>query len=127
MTRWPMMASREGGTMAGERHGAMQTWAAYTLARVYAQGVADGTAAAAADGPDFLSYAVVLDTAWEKSCDRPNVQPLAEQEEYFVAWVHGYVRRADEIEDAPDTWEDPGKACPAPWLESPAEESRAPA
>lgn len=122
-----MMASWEGGTMAGERHGTMPTWTAYTLARVYAQGVADGTAAAAADGPDFLSYAVVLDTAWEQSCDRPNVQPVAEQEEYFVAWVHGYVRRADEIEDAPDTWADAGEACPAPWLESPAEESRAPA
>jgi hypothetical protein len=117
--------------MGDERHGAMQAGAAYTLARIHVHGVADGCAAAAADSPDFLSCAVMLDTAWEVSCERPDVQPLAEQEEYFVGWVHGYVQRADEIEGAadpfdPDTWADAREVRPTPWLEPPSEEGREP-
>lgn len=92
--------------MADELHGSIQAGAASTLARVYAQGLAAGSAAAFADSPDFLGYQLILDAAWEVSCERPDVQPIAEQEEYFVAWVHGYVGRADDMEDAPDTWEE---------------------
>ena len=91
--------------MADERHRATQAGSVYALARVHAQGVADGSAAATADSPDFLSYQVLLDAAWDLSCERPDAHPIAEQEEYFVAWVHGYVGRADEMEGAPDTWE----------------------
>jgi hypothetical protein len=113
-----MTTRREGNTMADERHGALQAGAEYTLARIHAHGVADGCAAAVADSPDYLSCAVMLDTAWEVSCERPDVLPLAEQEEYFVGWVHGYVQRADLIEGTantlePDTWADARELGPA--------------
>ena len=94
--------------MADERSWAMQTGSDSTLAQVYAHGVADGNAAAAADSPRFLGYQLLLGTAWETSCDRLDGQPLAEQEEYFVAWVHGYIGRVDEMEGTPDTWEEAG-------------------
>jgi hypothetical protein len=92
--------------MADERHQVTQVGSVYALAQVYAHGVADGSAAASADSPAFLGYQLLLGTAWEVSCEQPDVQPLAEQEEYFVAWVHGYVGRADEMEGAPDAWEE---------------------
>lgn len=86
----------------------MQTGSDSTLVQVYACGVADGNAAAAADSPRFLGYQLLLGTAWETACDWLDGQPLAEQEEYFVVWVHGYIRRVDELEDAPDIWEAAG-------------------
>ena len=92
--------------MTDERYGAMRHGADVTLARVRAHGVANGSAAAADDSPDFLSYQLLLTRAWETSCERLDVQSLAEQEEYFIGWVHGYVGRADEMECAPDTWEE---------------------
>jgi hypothetical protein len=103
-----MTAREEDDSMAYERPAAMPAGSAYALARLYAQGVADGSAAASADNPAFLGSQLMLATAWAVSCEQPDVHPLAEQEEYFVAWVHGYVQRANEIEGAPDTWEDAG-------------------
>ena len=88
--------------MTDEPYEAMQPRADATLARVYARGLAHGSAAAVDDSPDFVNYQLLLARAWEASCERPDVQPLAEQEEYFVAWVHGYVVRADELECASD-------------------------
>lgn len=88
--------------MTGKRYGIMPSRADATCARAHARGVANGSAAAAADSPDFLNYQLLLAWAWEASCERPDVQPLAEQEEYFVGWVHGYVQRADEMEFSPD-------------------------
>jgi hypothetical protein len=76
------------------------------LARAYAQGMASGSDAATADNPYFLGDHAMISAAWEVSCERSNVQPLVEQEEYFVAWVHGYVVRAEQIEGAPGSWED---------------------
>ncbi|HEX9057994.1 MAG TPA: hypothetical protein VF818_10730 [Ktedonobacterales bacterium] len=84
---------------------AIQTLTTQTLARVYAKGIADGCAAASADSPAFLNYQVMVYMAWDASCEQPDVQPSAEQEEYFVAWVHGYVCRADEMESTPATRE----------------------
>ena len=92
--------------MADERNRAMQTGSDATITQVYAHGVADGNAAAAADSPRFLGYQLLLGTAWETSRDWLDGQPLPEQEEYFVAWVHGYMGRVDELEGTLDTWEE---------------------
>jgi hypothetical protein len=101
-----MTARQEGDIMPDERQA--QVGSLYALARLYAQGAADGSAAASADSPAFLDCQHILATAWTVSCEQPDVHPPAEQEEYFVAWVHGYVQRANEIEAAPDTWADAG-------------------
>lgn len=78
-----------------------------TLATAYAQGLRNGTAAAKVDNPYFLGDHALIAAAWEVSRARSGMRamrPLAEQEEYFVAWVHGYVVRAEQIEDAPAVW-----------------------
>lgn len=79
-----------------------------TLATVYAHGMTSGSAAATVDNPYFLGDHALIAAAWEASCAGSGLQssqPLAEQEEYFVAWVHGYVVRAEQIEGAPPFWE----------------------
>lgn len=77
--------------MANERNQMVQCGSEVTLAQVYAYGVIDGNAAAQADSPAFLDYQLLLGTAWEMACEWPDEEPLAKQEEYFVAWVHGYM------------------------------------
>jgi hypothetical protein len=77
------------------------------LASAYAQGLRSGTAAATVDNPYFLGDHALIAAGWEVSRARSGtlaMRPLAEQEEYFVAWVHGYVVRAEQIEDAPAAW-----------------------
>jgi hypothetical protein len=77
------------------------------LASAYAQGLRSGTAAATVDNPYFLGDHALIAAAWELSCARSGMRPLrplAEQEEYFVAWVHGYVVRAEQIEGEPVAW-----------------------
>lgn len=72
------------------------------LATAYAQGLKCGSAAATADNPYFLCDRAMIAAAWEASCAGLVMRasrPLSEQEEYFVAWVHGYVFRAENIED----------------------------
>ncbi len=88
--------------MADLFQAATDSSAVSVLESIFAHGVADGSAAASADSPAFLGYRSVIYRAWDTSCARPDVQPLLEQEEYFVAWVHGYVQRAEEIEDGPN-------------------------
>lgn len=87
--------------MANERNRPGQSGAEDSLAQVYAYGVTDGNAAARADSPAFLDDQLLLGMA----CEWPGEEPLAKQEEYFVAWVHGYMVRVDELESAQDTWE----------------------
>lgn len=80
-----------------------------TLATAYAHGMTSGSAAATADNPYFLGDYALIAAAWEASwpgSGPQSSQPLPEQEEYFVAWVHGYVVRAEQIEGAPPFWED---------------------
>ena len=91
--------------MANERNRLGQPGADVSLAQVYAYGVTDGNAAAQADSPAFLDDQLLLGMAWEMACEWPGKEPLAKQEEYFVAWVHGYMVRVDELESAQDTWE----------------------
>jgi hypothetical protein len=76
------------------------------LAWAYAQGMASGNGAATIDNPAFLSDQTMISAAWEMSCGQLCGQSLAEQEEYFVGWVHGYVVRAEQIEGVPARWED---------------------
>jgi hypothetical protein len=82
------------------------------LAAAYAHGMVSGSAAATAESPYFLGNHDLIAAAWEASCAQSDMQPAQpvaeqeEQEEYFVAWVHGYVVRAEQIEGAPPSWED---------------------
>lgn len=76
------------------------------LAWAYAQGMASGSMTASVDNPTFLGNRAMISAAWEMSCGQVCEQSLAEQEEYFVGWVHGYVVRAEQIEGAPALWED---------------------
>ena len=76
------------------------------FARAFAQGMASGSTAASADNPAFLGNQAMISAAWEVSCGQSCGQALAEQEEYFVGWVHGYVVRAEQIEGPPTLWED---------------------
>lgn len=76
------------------------------VAWAYAQGMACGNSAASVDTPTFLGNRAMISAAWEMSCGQLRGQSLAEQEEYFVGWVHGYVVRAEQIEGAPARWED---------------------
>jgi hypothetical protein len=76
------------------------------LAHAYAQGMASGNMAASADNPAFLGNQDMISAAWEVSCGQSCGQAPAEQEEYFVGWVHGYVVRAEQIEGPPALWED---------------------
>jgi CheY-like chemotaxis protein len=94
--------------MAGEYREAVLTAADYCLASRYARGMADGHAAATIDALGFTSYGDVLQMAWDVSCARADVPPLAQQEEYCIGWAHGYTGRAGEMEGVPDTWEDDG-------------------
>jgi hypothetical protein len=70
------------------------------LATAYGHGIACGCAAASADSPDFLADQALIYAAWEVSCAGEPAQPQDEQEEYFIAWVRGYVVCAEQLEDA---------------------------
>jgi hypothetical protein len=90
---------------------------ARALAKMHAKGLIDGHLAAAVHAPEFLSVRALIQAAWEVSYaqqDTLHTPQPAQQDEYFVGWVQGYVRRADEArdetQDVPDTWEDDGGA-----------------
>ncbi len=78
------------------------------LATACVHGKASGNAAATTDTLYFPGALALIAAEWAASragSDMPSSQPLAEQEEYFVAWVHDYVIRVEQIEGAPSSWE----------------------
>jgi hypothetical protein len=69
-------------------------------AKAYQSGRDDGVDAANADAPTPESNAGdVLDRAWAAAEDQGALDSQTEREEYFVGWTHGYVNRAEGIED----------------------------
>lgn len=69
-------------------------------ARAYHSGNEDGIDAANADAPTPESNAGdVLDRAWAAAEDEADLESQTEREEYFVGWTHGYVNRAEGIEE----------------------------
>lgn len=92
----------------------------------YARGMVNGSAAADIECADVLDrqggepgmnagkrgrargQALIFTTwaAWEASGEWAPVQPLAEEEEYFVGWVHGYSVRIEQIDGVPALWTD---------------------
>lgn len=94
--------------MAREQQAATRARSDHVLDRRYAQGMANGSAAATADALGTPTHNDVLQMAWDVSAASTDVLELAQQEEYCIGWAHGYTRRAGEIEGAPDTWEDDG-------------------
>jgi len=69
-------------------------------ARAYHSGNEDGIDAANADAPTPESNAGdVLDRAWAAAEDEAGLESQTEREEYFVGWTHGYVNRAEGIEE----------------------------
>src|SRR5690349_12391600 len=69
-------------------------------ARAYQYGASDGLDAANADAPTPETDASdVLSRAWEASLEQAEMATTSEREEYFVGWTHGYVSRAEGIED----------------------------
>jgi hypothetical protein len=75
------------------------THAAHVCAMMHAKGMLDGRIAASAHSPEFLSIPDLLQAAWEVSSIQREVLYPAQQDEYFVGWVQGYVRRSDETFD----------------------------
>lgn len=88
--------------MVDQRHQHSDGWSDDALIGAYTRGVRDGGAAASADSPTFVGYQRMLSLAWSLSRGQPQFTQFAEQEEYFIAWVHGYVGRCDEMENAPE-------------------------
>jgi len=69
-------------------------------AKAYQSGNDDGVDAANADAPSPESNAGdVLDRAWAAAVDEAELESQTEREEYFVGWTHGYVNRAEGIEE----------------------------
>jgi hypothetical protein len=69
-------------------------------ARAYHSGNEDGIDAANADAPTPSTDAGdVLDRAWAAAEDEAGLESQSEREEYFVGWTHGYVNRAEGIEE----------------------------
>ncbi len=94
------------------------------LATACVHGMASGNAAATTDTLYFSGALALIAAEWAASragSDMQSSQPLAEQEEYFVARVHGYVIQAEQIEGAPSSWEDAagGDGPPDSWCQSP--------
>lgn len=70
-------------------------------ARAYQLGTVDGIDAANTDAPAPESNAgTVLGRAWTAAADQVELHSQTEREEYFMGWTHGYVVRAEGIEDA---------------------------
>lgn len=70
-------------------------------ARAYQLGAVDGIDAANTDAPSPESNAgTVLGRAWTAAADQVALHSQVEREEYFLGWTHGYVVRAEGIEDA---------------------------
>ena len=88
--------------MADERYLYSDGWSDDALIGAFTRGLRDGSAAASTDSPTFVGYQRMLTLAWDLSRGQPHLTQLAEQEEYFIAWVHGYIGRCDEIEGAPE-------------------------
>lgn len=69
-------------------------------ARAYDTGAEDGVDAANADAPSPENDAGdVIGRAWSAAEDQGELRTQREREEYFVGWTHGYVNRAEGIED----------------------------
>jgi hypothetical protein len=98
----------------------------HACAMMHAKGMVDGRIAASAHAPEFLSIRALLQEAWEVSCTQQELLRPAQQDEYFVGWVQGYGRRADETSDETsdetldmlDMWEDDGGAPAVPWFDA---------
>ena len=101
------------------------THASHVCAMMHAKGMMDGRIAASAHAPEFLSTCAVLQEAWKASDTPQKLLHPAQQDEYFVGWVQGYGRRADETSyetsyetlDMLDRWEDDGGASAVPWFD----------
>ncbi len=69
-------------------------------ARAYHTGNEDGVDAANDDAPaPERDAGNVLNRAWAAAEDQGELRSQREREEYFVGWTHGYVVRAEGIED----------------------------
>ncbi len=69
-------------------------------AKAYRSGNEDGIASANADAPTPENHAGnVVNRAWSAAEDQGDLESRTEREEYFVGWTHGYVNRAESIED----------------------------
>lgn len=117
-------------TAGRDQHAAVvwlgSTHAMHACAMMHAKGMVDGRIAASAHAPEFLSIRALLQEAWEVSCTQQELLHPAQQDEYFVGWVQGYGRRADETSDETsdetldmlDMWEDDGGAPAVPWFDA---------
>lgn len=96
--------------------------AVHACAMMHAKGIVDGQIAASMHAPEFLGIPALLQSAWVASHAQQDRLYPAQQDEYFVGWVQGYVRRSEEIFDetldVPDTWEDEGGALAVSWLDA---------
>jgi uncharacterized protein len=86
--------------MATTPHASADGGRAESLASAHRRGLASGSAAASGDNPRFLADRVLLAGAWRVSCADSAGQSEDAQLEFFIAWVHGYVVRAEQLEDA---------------------------
>ena len=73
---------------------------AASLASAHRLGLASGRVAASVDSPRFLADQILISEAWRVSCADSIGQPEDAQVEFFIAWVHGYVVRAEQLDDA---------------------------
>ena len=70
-------------------------------ADAYRWGNFDGVDAANGDTPAPMSDAgKVLARAWAAAGEQAELRTDSEHDEYFIGWTHGYVTRAEGIEDA---------------------------
>lgn len=98
---WDIYApEEEASRMAAPSHASANGALAAALASAYHRGLASGLAAASGDSPWFLADRFLLTEAWRVSCEGASGQSEEAQVEYFIAWVHGYVGRAEQLEDA---------------------------
>jgi hypothetical protein len=68
--------------------------------QAYQCGAGDGVDAANADAPTpETNVGVVINRAWDASVQQTDLDTPSERDEYFVGWTHGYVNRAEGIED----------------------------
>jgi hypothetical protein len=115
-----MATSQEGATMTARQQQRREAETAHALDKTDTKGLMDGYTAASVHAPEFLSMRALMQAAREISYARQDTLSPAQQDEYFVGWVRGYVRRTNEAQDLLDTWEDEGGALTGSWHEAEA-------
>ncbi len=113
-----MATGQEDDAMTARQQQRLEAETADAFDKTHTEGLMDGYKTASLHAPEFLGMHALIQAAWEVSSAQQDTLSPTQRDEYFVGWVRGYVRRAQEIQDVPDTWEDEGGALAGSWREA---------